>query len=102
MLDPKKHLVIASTDFSHYVPYDTAYENDLKAISKINKLDVKEFYKTIYESDVSACGFGCVAAAMAYAKKNNAKKAELLKYTTSGDKTGDKTAVVGYASIIIK
>jgi hypothetical protein len=35
-------------------------------------------------------------------KELGAKKGKLLKYATSGDVTGDKNSVVGYASIIIK
>jgi hypothetical protein len=31
-----------------------------------------------------------------------ANTAELLKYATSGDMTGDYSAVVGYAAILVK
>ncbi len=98
----KKDLVIASTDFSHYVPYSEAYKNDLKAIKKIEELDIDGLYETIRENNISMCGYGCVAAAIQFAKKRGAKKAELLKYATSGDVTGDKAQVVGYASMIIE
>ncbi len=43
------------------------------------------------------------AATMLYAvKKLEAKGAELVKYMTSGDVSGDYDHVVGYAGIIIK
>lgn len=99
-LDHKKHLVIASTDFSHYVPNSVAYENDLKAINQIKSLNTDSFYKTIKKENVSMCGFGGVAALMEYAKKLGVKRAELLKYMTSGDIMGDKSAVVGYGALI--
>jgi len=98
----KKDIIVASTDFSHYVPYSEAYKNDLKAIKKIEELDINGLYEAIRKNNISMCGYGCVAAAIQFAKKRGAKKAELLKYATSGDVTGDKAQVVGYASIIIE
>lgn len=98
----KADLVIASSDFSHYVPYDTAVKNDLYAIEAVERMDEKLFYERIYEKNVTACGYGPITAAMHYAKLNRAKQGKLLKYATSGDVTGDKGAVVGYASIIFK
>jgi AmmeMemoRadiSam system protein B len=37
---------------------------------------------------------------MVAAKSLGATKGELLRYATSGDVTGDKSAVVGYSSIV--
>jgi AmmeMemoRadiSam system protein B len=100
-LDPKKHVVIASTDFSHYVPYDRAYANDARAIAAIKKLDAAGLYDAVGRYDISMCGYGPVAAATAYAKAAGAKKGELLKYATSGDVSGDSRAVVGYAAMAL-
>lgn len=101
VLNPKTDIVIASTDFSHYVPQEQAYENDMRAISEIKNLDAEALYDTLEEYDISMCGPGGVVAAMTYAKLNGAKGAELLKYMTSGDTTGDKSAVVGYGSLVM-
>ncbi|MEM0372889.1 MAG: MEMO1 family protein [archaeon] len=98
----KKDIIIASTDFSHYVPYGVAYENDLKAVSDIIKLNVDSFYETIRKNNVSICGYGGVAALMVFAKKRGAEHAELLKYATSGDATNDRASVVGYSSLIVR
>lgn len=92
----KNDLVIASSDFSHYVSQETALENDHKLINSILKFDIEKFYKNIME-DESACGFGGIAAAMGYAKES---KSKLLKYDTSGTASGDFSQVVGYASIV--
>jgi len=99
VLDKNKHLVIASTDFSHYVQQKTALENDLHAIDAIKKLDTKDLYETIQKYNVSMCGYGPVAATMTYAKKAGSKSGELLKYATSGDVTGDFRQVVGYGAL---
>ena len=98
----EKDIVIASTDFSHYVPYDAAYANDLRAINDVIKLDVDSFYETVKKNNVSMCGHGGVAALIEYAKRRGASKAALLKYATSGDVTNDKTSVVGYASLVLE
>lgn len=101
VLDPKKHVVIASTDFSHFVGNDEAYEKDMIAINTIKKLDEELLYKRVEEENISMCGPGGVAAAIIYSKKLGAKSGKLLKYQTSGDITGDKRTVVGYGSLII-
>ncbi|MDD1660146.1 MAG: AmmeMemoRadiSam system protein B, partial [Methanomicrobiales archaeon] len=48
-----------------------------------------------------ACGYGPIAAMVLAAKGLGARKAELLQYTTSGDVTGDRGQVVGYAAIAV-
>lgn len=102
VLDPNKHVVIASTDFSHYVPYQSAYERDLKAVNAIKKLDENALFDTLSKFDVSICGPGGIVAGIVYAKNVGAKSGELLKYQTSGDVTGDKSAVVGYGALVLK
>lgn len=94
-----KTLVIASTDFTHYEPHEIAIEKDKAAINCILSLDSKGLYNTIFEKNISMCGPGPVMALMEYARRTCGKPA-LIKYATSGDVTGDKSAVVGYASII--
>jgi hypothetical protein len=47
------------------------------------------------------CGFQPVTAALAAANDLGAAKAELIRYQTSGDVTGDDREVVGYAGIRI-
>jgi hypothetical protein len=92
--------VVASSDFSHYVPDAVARENDLYAITALEHLDVKEFYRRILERRVSACGYGPVAAMCLTCRGLGASGARLLRYATSGDVTGDPE-VVGYAAIAV-
>jgi len=94
-------VLLASSDMTHYEPHSIAVKKDLKAIEKIVSLDTEGFYKTMGELDISICGPGGIMTLIEYAKTMGAEKAraELLKYATSGDITGDKSAVVGYASI---
>jgi hypothetical protein len=97
----EKWIVIASSDFSHYVPQDVAEKNDKLVIKSILKLDEKGLFENVAEKRVSMCGFGAVATTIVAAKELGAKKAELLKYATSGDVSNDTSSVVGYASIIM-
>ena len=96
----KDVLLIGSSDFTHYEENGFAHRQDLALIEPILKLDVDEFYKVLYERKVTACGFGAIAATMIASKELGATEGKLLKYATSGDVSGDKSSVVGYASII--
>jgi hypothetical protein len=97
-----KWIVLASSDFSHYIPQELAEDNDNYVIGSILKLNEKEFFNRINERNATVCGFGPIATTIMIAKELKAKKAELLKYATSGDITSDYSSVVGYASIIFK
>ena len=96
----KDALLIGSSDFTHYEENEFAHRQDLALIDPILKLDVDEFYKILYERKVTACGFGAIASIMTACKELGATQGKLLKYATSGDISGDKSSVVGYASII--
>ncbi|OYT39476.1 MAG: AmmeMemoRadiSam system protein B [Desulfurococcales archaeon ex4484_58] len=95
-------IIIASSDLNHYDPYDITVEKDHKAIEKILSLDSREFYETIINNHITVCGPGGIMTLIEYTKikaHNKNYKAELLKYANSGDISGDKSMVVGYASI---
>lgn len=92
-------VVLATTDLTHYESYDSAKEKDQKAINAILELDTDALYSTIRKLDISMCGYGPTSVAIEAAKGLGAEKAELLKYATSGDVTGDKYQVVGYGAI---
>ncbi|MDD5163535.1 MAG: AmmeMemoRadiSam system protein B [Candidatus ainarchaeum sp.] len=95
----KKSSIVASSDFSHFLPLENAMEKDLKAIEFIKKIDVEGFYKEVEEKNLSICGFCPITATMQYCRKKKLKKASLLKYDSSATATGDKSKVVGYAAI---
>ena len=96
----KDALLIGSSDFTHYEENEFAHRQDIALIDPILKLDIDEFYKILHERKVTACGFGAIASIMTACKELGATKGKLLKYATSGDVSGDKSSVVGYASII--
>lgn len=99
-IEGKNVVVVASTDFSHYVPKDYAYSVDKMAIDKILALDPKGLAKVIERENISMCGYGPVMAMLTAVKLGGAKEAKLLKYATSGD-VHSMRDVVGYGAISI-
>jgi len=97
----KEVTIIASSDMTHYEPQQEAKKKDMLAIDRILKLDVAGFLSTIEKYGISMCGFEPAAIMMEACLELGAKKAKLIKYATSGDTTGDYSAVVGYAGIVI-
>ncbi|MCK4455069.1 MAG: AmmeMemoRadiSam system protein B, partial [Thermoplasmata archaeon] len=94
----KDVVVIASTDFSHYVPQSVAQTKDNEVIQKILGLDPQGMNKVRIKNSVSMCGYGPVMAMLVAVK---GKKAELLKYATSGD-VRPMLEVVGYGAMLIR
>ena len=95
-------IIIASSDFTHYEPHSVAMERDSSVIEAIVALDEEELYERCESLNCTMCGYGPVASAIVAAKEMKAKKANLLKYATSGDTSGDFSQVVGYGSIVIR
>jgi len=97
----KDVLIVASTDMSHYISRDEAKKKDFLAIQKVLDLDPRGLFDIVKSEDISMCGFQPVTAVLIAAKELGAKKAELVRYATSGDRTGDYSEVVGYAGLRI-
>lgn len=93
--------IVASSDFSHYVPEEKAKTDDLWAIEPLATLDTKEFYRRIAERRVTACGYGPITAMVTACAGLGATKGTLVRYATSGEMSGDYARVVGYAGIAV-
>lgn len=91
--------LVASSDFSHYVPAQSAKKYDMQAIEKIASLDTKGLFNTLKRNRATVCGYGPIAVAMAAARTLGLKSGELIKYMNSGDVTNDYSSVVAYAAI---
>ena len=94
-------VIVASSDMTHYEPHESARAKDKMAIEAILGLDADELVKRIGKYDISMCGYAPVISLIAAALEMGAGKAELGKYQTSGDTSGDYSSVVGYAGIVI-
>jgi AmmeMemoRadiSam system protein B len=94
-------MVIASSDMNHFEPDGLTREKDAKAIEKIVALDPGGLYEVVRRESISMCGYGPAIAMLTAAKDLGAQHAELIKYATSADTSGDRRAVVGYAGIVV-
>lgn len=94
-------VLIASSDYSHYVMESVAEAQDHYVIEALLSLDMPEMYRRIREEAVSTCGYGPVAAMVEAARQFGATRAELLDYGTSAEVTGDHFQVVGYAAVAV-
>ena len=97
----KPVLIVASSDMNHYEPDDVTRVKDRKAVGQILALDPQGLYDVVRREDISMCGYGPVVAMLVAAKELGAQRAELVKYATSADVSGDRSAVVGYAGIVV-
>ncbi len=97
----KEVLLVASTDMTHYESQKSAKEKDKLAIDRILDLDPAGLYETVSRHGISMCGVIPTTIALEACKALGAGKAELVRYATSGDVTGDNAQVVGYAGFIV-
>ncbi|MHC4461842.1 MAG: AmmeMemoRadiSam system protein B [Planctomycetota bacterium] len=103
----KETLVIASSDFTHYgprFPYVPFTENipeqirklDMEAYESIKALDCKGFLEYRRKTGATICGYIPIAILLSMLDKP--AEAELIKYITSGELTGDFNNSVSYLS----
>ncbi len=98
----KEVVIIASSDMTHYEPQESAQWKDTQAIEAILNLEEDELLRRVDELRISMCGYAPAVSLISAAKELGARKAELVKYQTSGDTTGDYSSVVGYAGVILR
>jgi AmmeMemoRadiSam system protein B len=94
-------LVLASSDMNHYESDKVTRVKDHKAIDRVLALDPRGLYDVVTTGNISMCGYGPTVAMLTAAKHLGAAKAELIEYATSGDVSGDRHMVVGYAGMVV-
>ncbi len=94
-------LIVASSDMNHYESDAATRVKDHRAIERILTLDPRGLFDVVTQQDISMCGYGPAVAMLTAARQLGAKSAELVKYATSGDVSGDRDMVVGYAGVVV-
>ncbi len=94
-------LLVASTDMTHYESRASAGKKDHLALDHIKKLDPKGLYDTVLGMRISMCGIMPTTIVLIAALELGATKAKLIRYTDSGETSGDTDHVVGYAGLVI-
>ena len=98
MIQGNDTLIVASSDLSHYHPYDDAVKIDHKTLNALQAWDYFSMSRNFETRVWEACGGAPIVAAMIAAERLGANQAVVLKYANSGDITGDHSRVVGYSA----
>ncbi|MCK4838284.1 MAG: AmmeMemoRadiSam system protein B [Desulfobulbaceae bacterium] len=94
-------LMVASTDMSHYESRQSATIKDHLALDRITALDPQGLYEIVIGRGITMCGIMPTTIVLAAAQALGASKAELVRYSDSGETSGDLDQVVGYAGLLI-
>ena len=97
----KDVLIVASSDMTHYESRQVASRKDALALDALLKLDPEELYMIVINENISMCGFIPATIATLASLQCGARQARLVRYTDSGEASGDMSQVVGYAGLII-
>ena len=82
----KKTIVIASSDFSHYVEKEIGYKLDQLAINRIMEFDSQGVEDIVGEYNLSICGYGPIMTLLEYSKlMTDDPKIEILRRGHSGE-----------------
>jgi MEMO1 family protein len=95
-------LIVGSSDMNHYESDAITRAKDHRAIERILTLDPRGLHEVVTQQKISMCGYGPVVAMLTAVRQLGAKSAELVKYATSGDVSGDRNMVVGYAGVVVR
>jgi len=93
-------LLLTTSDLNHYEDDATTRVKDHKAIDQLLALNPRGLYDTCRDEAISMCGLGPAVAMLTAVNALGVKKPKLVKYATSADVSGDRSAVVGYAGMI--
>ncbi len=94
-------LIVASGDMNHYESDVVTRAKDHRAIERILTLDPHGLHDVVTQQNISMCGLGPAVVMLTAARQLGAKSAELVRYATSGDISGDREMVVGYAGVAV-
>ncbi len=99
---PEPVVLLSSTDLNHYESQAVSNRKDRLAIDPILTLDPERLQRNVKEHRISMCGIAPTTALLAALRELGGGSAELVRYQTSGDVSGDYDRVVGYCGIIIR
>src|SRR6266404_1093160 len=95
-------LLLTTSDFNHYQNDATPRRKDHLAIEQILNLDARGLFDACRKEKISMCGLGPTVAMLTALKIIRSNHAELAKYATSADVSGDTSAVVGYGGLLFR
>jgi AmmeMemoRadiSam system protein B len=99
--DPASTVVVASSDLSHFYSYEEADRLDSAFCGALEAFDAAALHAALVSGECEACGAAPVVASLLAAQRMGARRCRVLMRANSGDVTGDRGSVVGYASAIV-
>jgi hypothetical protein len=99
--DPADTVVIASSDLSHFHDARRAEALDRAFCAALETADARLLSRAVSAGECEACGAGPVIATLLATDRAPSRVCRVLARTHSGEVTGDRASVVGYASAII-
>jgi hypothetical protein len=97
----KDVLVVGSSDLSHFHSYDRAVSLDRFFLHHMQQMDPEGLLLDLEVGKTEACGGGPAVVALMASTAAGANRSAVLKYANSGDVTGERQRVVGYASVAL-
>lgn len=91
---------MTSSDMNHYENDEITRRKDRKAIDCMLNLDPRELFQVCRDEEISMCGLGPAIVMLTAMNHLGVTKAELVRYATSADVSGNRQEVVGYAGMI--
>ena len=98
---PGRILIVASSDMNHFESDERTRLKDRCAIDQVLALNPRALYDTVRRENISMCGYCPTAAMLTAALDLGARQAEMVRYGTSADVSGDFSSVVGYAGMVV-
>ena len=100
-VDWERDLIIASSDLSHFYDDATARRLDGVFCDTLMTLDARALHDRVARGECEACGMGPVVAALIATSSLRSRACELVATANSGDVSGDRSSVVGYAAAVV-
>jgi AmmeMemoRadiSam system protein B len=93
-------LLVTSSDMNHYEDDERTKRKDGMAIECLLRLDPPGLYDVCRTEKISMCGLGPAITMLTAMNALGVTNAELVCHETSGDVTGERDRVVGYAGMV--
>ena len=93
-------LLVISSDMTHYEPADIAERKDRLAMAAMRAVDAEELHRVVHHERISMCGYAPAVAGLMAARELGARVGRVVRYSHSGEVSGDSTSVVGYAGMV--
>ncbi|UCG52072.1 MAG: AmmeMemoRadiSam system protein B [Candidatus Latescibacterota bacterium] len=94
-------LTVVSSDLSHFHHYEAAQRMDGIFCGHVEEMNAEALYDSVKQHRCEACGAGPVIASLIASRRAGASQCRILHTTNSGDVTGDRQNVVGYAAAVV-